>query len=547
MADAEHDSQFTVISEGKAKIKFPKGNKVFYNEAQVVNRDVSVAAIRVFQEILGKEIAVKAEKRRARNGISDESVAETSPKTSGVASNENPLPELAILEGLSASGLRSMRYALEIPALSRVVVNDFDASAVEAIKRNIEFNELSPEKVVASHADASALMFNSTNEFDVIDLDPYGSASMFIGPAVKSVKSGGLLCVTCTDMGVLCGKDPEACWARYGAMSFRSKFCHEMALRILLGCISRHAAVYKRHIVPVLSLSINFYVRVFVRVYDSALETKKACTKAGMVYSCVGCRSFATQRIGKSRPAGKSGNCFKFSAGTGPVVCQLCEHCGKTHQIAGPLWLDPIHDPEFARSVCAHVKTNAADYAASDRLIGMLTVAAEELPNAPLYYTVPELATILHATTPKFAAFRSAVINAGFPVSQSHCSPTALKTPAPPSVIWDIMRAWVREKPVKPAKKTSPAFAILNKDPQIEVDFTLVKGTDLSSKRTGIPKFIPNSENWGPKSRAKPDIRMTSSTVSKRKREIEDSESKTTFSENSESNSSSGTKRLKQE
>ena len=47
-----------------------------------------------------------------------------------------------------------MRYALEIPSLSRVVVNDFDASAVDAIMMNIEFNELSPEKVVPSHADA---------------------------------------------------------------------------------------------------------------------------------------------------------------------------------------------------------------------------------------------------------------------------------------------------------------------------------------------------------------------------------------------------------
>lgn len=30
-----------------------------------------------------------------------------------------------------------------------------------------------------------------------------------------------------------------------------------------------HAARYKRHIVPVLSLSIDFYIRVFVRVYTS--------------------------------------------------------------------------------------------------------------------------------------------------------------------------------------------------------------------------------------------------------------------------------------
>ena len=42
-----------------------------------------------------------------------------------------------------------------------------------------------------------------------------------------------------------------------------------MALRIVLASIEQHAARYKRHIVPVLSLSIDFYVRVFVRVYTS--------------------------------------------------------------------------------------------------------------------------------------------------------------------------------------------------------------------------------------------------------------------------------------
>ena len=35
-------------------------------------------------------------------------------------------------------------------------------------------------------------------QFDVIDLDPYGSAAPFIDPAVQAVADGGLLCVTCT-------------------------------------------------------------------------------------------------------------------------------------------------------------------------------------------------------------------------------------------------------------------------------------------------------------------------------------------------------------
>ena len=40
-----------------------------------------------------------------------------------------------------------------------------------------------------------------------------------------------------------------------------------MALRILLASIESAANRYKRYIVPVLSISVDFYIRVFVRIY----------------------------------------------------------------------------------------------------------------------------------------------------------------------------------------------------------------------------------------------------------------------------------------
>ena len=39
--------------------------------------------------------------------------------------------------------------------------------------------------------------------------------------------------------------------------------------------------------------------------------------------------------------------------------------------------------------------------------------------------------------------FRSALLHAGYRVSITHTSAEAVKTDAPPSVVWDIMRAWV--------------------------------------------------------------------------------------------------------
>ncbi len=122
--------------------------------------------------------------------------------------------------------------------------------------------------------DANKVMHNHHDQnerFDVVDLDPYGSPTTFLDGAVQSVKDGGLLLVTCTDMAVLCGKGswvwiqkgtfinsihsigntPETCYTKYGSISLKSKCCHEMGLRIVLQCIEANANKYGRYIVIV--------------------------------------------------------------------------------------------------------------------------------------------------------------------------------------------------------------------------------------------------------------------------------------------------------
>ena len=64
--------------------------------------------------------------------------------------------------------------------------------------------------------------------FVAIDLDPYGCPSVFLDAAVQSVQEGGLLLVTATDMAVLAGNTPETCYVKYGAISLKTKCCHEM-------------------------------------------------------------------------------------------------------------------------------------------------------------------------------------------------------------------------------------------------------------------------------------------------------------------------------
>jgi hypothetical protein len=134
-------------------------------------------------------------------------------------------------------------------------------------------------------------------------VDPYGSAAPFIDSAVQAVSDGGLLCITCTDMSVLCGNYPEVCYAKYSSMPLRSKFLHEMSLRALLHSIDATANKYKRYIVPWLSLSVDFYVRVFVRVFESAKEVKNSSLKRVMVYQSTQCPLFIVQKIGYGKEA----------------------------------------------------------------------------------------------------------------------------------------------------------------------------------------------------------------------------------------------------
>lgn len=47
-----------------------------------------------------------------------------------------------------------------------------------------------------------------------VDIDPYGSPSIFLDSAVQSVADGGMLMCTATDMAVLCGDDREVCYSK---------------------------------------------------------------------------------------------------------------------------------------------------------------------------------------------------------------------------------------------------------------------------------------------------------------------------------------------
>jgi len=80
--------------------------------------------------------------------------------------------------------------------------------------------------------------------------------------------------------------------------------CHEFGIRAVLASIESAANRYKRHIVPVLSFQVDFYLRVFVRVYTSAAEVKRTPTKLAYTFVCQGCGGIHLQPVGKCMSKG---------------------------------------------------------------------------------------------------------------------------------------------------------------------------------------------------------------------------------------------------
>ena len=435
-------------------------------------------------------------------------------------------PSFTILDALSATGLRALRYASEVPNSPLVVANDISPSAVQSMKMNIEYNGLQ-DAVQPKVGDARSYMYSLvdparrniddvfTGKFDVIDLDPYGTAAPFMDASVQALKDGGLLCVTCTDAGVWASNGyPEKCFALYGGVPVRATYSHETGLRLILHALALSASRYGLAVEPLLSLSIDFYARIFVRVHRSQAEVKFLSGNTIMVYNCdQGCGAWATQPLTQARQRlDKKGDpFFTYSFAQGPVVGPTCQHCSSKTHIAGPMWGGPLHNPHFIRNILDMLPAADRDtYQTIDRIEGMLTTALEEdldlatanLPSSqeensgdqptayrsehendcgdaiiprldpslrekhPFYLNLSALSRVVHTQTMQMDAFRGALCHLGYRSARSHAKPNTVRTDAPWDVIWEIMREWIRQRsPLKSSaiRLGTPAAAIMAK------------------------------------------------------------------------------------
>ncbi|GAB1316638.1 RNA methyltransferase tRNA(m5U54)methyltransferase [Madurella fahalii] len=628
-----------LVPEESVKANDGQGvQQVFYNPIQQFNRDLTVLAIKAYgkERMQQKQAASRmrlgkfAEKKRKRKEqahidrpakspkLSDDAAPESTgapdsemrdaaaaaaeegtekpadsepPNTAEQAvengaeapEKKDPALTFTILDALSASGLRALRYAHEIPFLTKVTANDILKAAAQAIERNAAHNKLL-DKIHISVDDALAHMYQRianelrrvalttkgkpgpSDKYDVIDLDPYGSAAPFLDAAVQAVRDdGGLLCVTCTDSGVWASNGyPEKCYALYGGVPLKGWYSHEAGLRLILHAIETSAAKYGLAMEPLLSLSVDFYSRMFVRITKSPSMVKFQGGKNMMVYSCGGgCGSWTTQLLMRNKPAPNkkgSGIFYKHGFTKAPTAPQSCEHCGSTMHLAGPMYAGRIHSTEFIKSVIAEAEEASPDvYGTRERIRGVLQTALEEflaspeetqaeasengdgtkrikkskteaelaaIDPYPFYFHPAQVSGLLHCSSPAEAPLKGALIGLGYRVTRSHCKAGSMKTDAPWPVIWHVFREWIRQKaPVKEEniKAGSIAYRLLglgkkadaaewgdkedvengkekDKMPEVVFDEKLGRSTD----KTKLVRYQMNPrENWGPMNRAK--------------------------------------------
>lgn len=482
-----------------------------------------------------------------------------------------------ILDALSATGLRALRYAQEIPFTTSVTANDLLPAATETINMNIRHNRLCG-KVKSTTGNALAHMYSLAVEqtdnkrrpkqgkkYDVIDLDPYGTAAPFLDAAVQSVRDdGGLLCVTCTDAGVWASNSyPEKAYSLYGGIPIKGAHSHEGGLRLILHAIATSAARYGLAIEPLLSLSIDFYARVFVRIRKSPADVKFLAGKTMVVYNCdSGCGAWVTQMIAKNKIAANksgTGTFYKHVFSLAPNTGEYCDHCGSKTHMAGPMYAGPLHSPTFIRRILDELPNVSKEtYGTIDRIEGMLNLALEDtlshyddennpdprpgtaakegkedpatVDHYPFFFVPSILSKVLHCVTPHENALRGALRHLGYRVTRSHTKAGSIKTDAPWSVVWEVMREWVKQKaPIKEGAITegTAGWKILGmekalKGGNLSKDGTFCAGDDKETNGASNEKIVFDEElgkqrnskklvryqvnpreNWGPMNRAK--------------------------------------------
>ena len=90
------------------------------------------------------------------------------------------------------------------------------------------------------------------------------------------------LAVTATDLAPLCGVHEKACIRKYGGKPLRTEYCHELGVRLLVGCVASIAARHGIGIRVVFSYCSAHYVRIYVQIAYGAKKADDSLKNIGI-------------------------------------------------------------------------------------------------------------------------------------------------------------------------------------------------------------------------------------------------------------------------
>ncbi len=201
---------------------------VFYNPANVLDRDLAVAVVRALP-----------------------------PEPGG---------PLRGWEVTAATGVRGLRLVTETDRFGTFDLTESHPDAYRVLRANSDGRP----GVRAILADARVA--DPERAYDYVDVDPYGSPLPFLASALPAVATGGILAVTATDLMVLAGAQPTACLRRYGSRPVAGRLGPEGGLRILVAHLVGRARANGRSAYPLLGYVLGHHVRVYLRVLAASRE-----------------------------------------------------------------------------------------------------------------------------------------------------------------------------------------------------------------------------------------------------------------------------------
>jgi len=361
----------------------PSKAPVFYNPAMEFNRDLAVLAMQTYQRTLGREISV--------------------------------------CEPMTGCGIRGIRFAVEVKAVRKVFVNDINPEAAKLAQFNVERNKLASSVLVANE-DANLFLSRYAaprKRFDYIDIDPFGSPVPYLDAALRALRNGGLLALTATDMAPLCGVHPNACVRKYSGKPLRTEYCHELAVRLLVGCLTMMAAKHEIGVEVLFSHSTDHYIRVYAVVRYGVRLADKSVRMMGYVLHCFSCFHRETSR------------------GIISPLKRGCAECGTKLNVAGPLWLGRIADENF----CSMMKREADGRGLKQerRILKLISLVQDEAEAPATYYVVDKICDKLNLSVPPLTKVVDGVRRAGFQAALTHFNSRGVRTDAPANVVKEVI------------------------------------------------------------------------------------------------------------